>query len=82
MARTTINSQGVPVGTITASDLSYPLTTFSSTGIDDNATSNALTIDSSGNTVYCDISRTATTSVATIATTESTDITILVQKIG
>lgn len=46
MARTTINSQGVPVGTITASDLSYPLTDFSSTGIDDNASSNAITISS------------------------------------
>ena len=47
MARTTINSQGVPTGTIVASDLSYPLTNFSSTGIDDNATSTALTIDAS-----------------------------------
>ena len=47
MARTTINSLGVPAGTITATDLSYPLTTFSSTGIDDNATSTAITIDSS-----------------------------------
>ena len=46
MARTTINSQGVPVGTITASDLSYPLADFSSTGIDDNASSNAITISS------------------------------------
>ena len=49
MARTTINSQGVPTGTIVASDLSYPLTDFSSTGIDDNATSTAITIDSSEN---------------------------------
>tara|TARA_R110000796_G_scaffold56901_1_gene131655 strand:- start:193 stop:1449 length:1257 start_codon:yes stop_codon:yes gene_type:complete len=40
------------------------------------------TIDSSGNTVICDISRTATTSTATIAATELTAITILVQKIG
>jgi len=52
MARTTINSLGVPAGTITATDLSYPLTDFSSTGIDDNATSNALTIDSSQNTTF------------------------------
>ena len=29
--------------------INYPLTTFSSTGIDDNATANALTIDSSSN---------------------------------
>ena len=51
MARTTINSQGVPVGTITASDLSYPLTTFSSTGIDDNASATVMTVagGSSGN---------------------------------
>lgn len=49
MARTTINSQGVPAGTITASDLTFPLADFSSTGIDDNASSTSLTIDSSGN---------------------------------
>jgi hypothetical protein len=40
------------------------------------------TIDNLGNTVYCDISRTATTSVATISATQATAITILVQKIG
>ena len=40
------------------------------------------TIDSSGNTVYCDISRTATTSVATISAIQTTAISILVQKIG
>ncbi len=40
------------------------------------------TIDSSGNTVYCDVSRTATTSVATISTAQAGAITILVQKIG
>ena len=34
--------------TITASDLSYPLTGFSSTGIDDNASSTAVTILSDG----------------------------------
>jgi len=49
MARTTINSLGVPAGTITAADLTFPLTDFSSTGIDDNASSTSLTIDSSGN---------------------------------
>ena len=52
MARTTINSLGVPAGTITASDLTFPLTNFSSTGIDDNATSNALTIDSSQDVTF------------------------------
>ena len=40
------------------------------------------TIDASGNTVFCDITRTATTSVATISVVEATAITILVQKIG
>ena len=35
-------------GTVTSAKLSYPLTTFSSTGIDDNATSTAVTIDSNG----------------------------------
>ena len=39
---------GVPSdGTVTSSKISYPLTTFSSTGIDDNATSTAVTINSS-----------------------------------
>ena len=40
------------------------------------------TIDSSGNTVYCDVTRTSTTCVATISATSLTAITILVQKIG
>ena len=34
---------------VTSAKISYPLTTFSSTGIDDNATSTAMTLDSSGN---------------------------------
>ena len=39
---------GVPSdGTVTSAKIAYPLTTFSSTGIDDNATSTAMTIDSS-----------------------------------
>ena len=49
MAHTKINTQGIPDGTIVSADLTMPITGFSSTGIDDNATSNALTIDSSGN---------------------------------
>jgi hypothetical protein len=49
MARTTINSLGIPNDTIVSADLDYPLTDFSSTGIDDNASTTALTIDSSGN---------------------------------
>jgi hypothetical protein len=40
------------------------------------------TIDSDGDSVFCDITRTATTSVATIAAAHATVITILVQKIG
>jgi len=52
MARTTINTQVIPDGTIVSADLSYPLTDFSSTGIDDNATSNALTIDSSQDVTF------------------------------
>jgi len=40
------------------------------------------TINVNGDTVFCDVTRTATTSVATIAVAEATDITILVQKIG
>ena len=70
------NQSTSKAGTITAGSLSGTVThTF---GI------NTLvqTINSSGDTVYCDVTRTATTSVATIAVAEATDITILVQKIG
>lgn len=49
MSRTTINSLGIPADTIVSSNLDYPLTDFSSTGIDDNATPTAITIDASGN---------------------------------
>jgi len=49
MAITKLNSLAIPPNTIVESDLSYPLTNFSSTGIDDNATSTAITIDSSEN---------------------------------
>ena len=73
---TAVNSVTSKTGTITAGNLSGTVThTF---GI------NTLvqTINSSGDTVYCDVTRTATTSVATIAVAEATDITILVQKIG
>ena len=40
------------------------------------------TINSSGDTVFCDITRTATSTTATISATEATAVTILVQKIG
>ena len=38
-----------PAGSVDSSKINYPLTTFSSTGIDDNATSTAITIDSNEN---------------------------------
>ena len=47
MAHTKINTQVIPDGTIVSADLTMPITDFSSTGIDDNATSTAITIDSS-----------------------------------
>lgn len=70
------NSDNTATGTIAIGDLSGTVT--------HNFGINTIvqTIDSSGNTVYCDISRTATTSVATISATQATAITILVQKIG
>ena len=40
------------------------------------------TIDATGDTVFCDITRTATTVVATVAAVQASNITILVQKIG
>ena len=49
MAITKLNSLAIPDDTIVEADLSYPLTNFSSTGIDDNATSTAITIDASEN---------------------------------
>ena len=49
MAITKLNSLAIPDDTIVEADLSYPLTNFSSTGIDDNASSTAVTLDGSGN---------------------------------
>ncbi len=70
------NSDNTATGTIAIGDLSGTVT--------HNFGINTIvqTIDSSGNTVYCDVSRTATTSVATISAAQATAITILVQKIG
>jgi hypothetical protein len=45
----TVSTAKIVDGAVTSAKLTYPLTTFSSTGIDDNATANALTIDSSSN---------------------------------
>ena len=73
---TAINSATSKTGTITAGNLSGTVTH------DFGINTIVQTINSSGDTVYCDVTRTATTSVATIAVAEATDITILVQKIG
>ena len=43
----TVGTKTPAVGSVTGDMMSYPLTNFSSTGIDDNATSTAITIDSS-----------------------------------
>lgn len=76
VTNTDTNTSNTATGTITAGQLSGTVThAFGVNTI-------VQTIDSSGNTVYCDISRTATTSVATISAVQATDITILVQKIG
>ena len=45
----TVTEAKIGSNAVTSAKLSYPLTTFSSTGIDDNATSTAITIDSSQN---------------------------------
>jgi hypothetical protein len=76
VTNTDTNASNTATGTITAGQLSGTVThAFGINTI-------VQTIDSSGNTVYCDVSRTATTSVATITAAQATDITILVQKIG
>lgn len=76
VANTDTNTTNTATGTITAGQLSGTVThAFGINTI-------VQTIDASGNTVFCDITRTATTSVATISVAEATAITILVQKIG
>ena len=71
-----INAATTATGTITAGQLSGTVT--------HNFGVNTIvqTIDSNGTTVYCDITRTATTAVASIGTAQAGAITILVQKIG
>jgi len=73
---TAINSVTSKTGTITAGNLSGTVTH------DFGINTLVQTINASGDTVYCEVTRTATTSVATISVIEATDITILVQKIG
>ena len=73
MAITKLNSLAIPPNTIVESDLSYPLTNFSSTGIDDNATSTAITIDASENV---GIGTTSPTTALTVSTDGTEQITI------
>ena len=62
-------SVGTPSdGTVGTSQMSYPLGNFSSTGIDDNATSTAITIDSSENVGIGETTPSATLTKATITT--------------
>ena len=76
ITNTDTNTSNTATGTITAGNLSGTVThAFGINTI-------VQTINSSGDTVFCDITRTATTSVATISAVEATNITILVQKIG
>ena len=77
VTNTETNSSNTATGTITAGSLSGTVT-------HNFGTLNTIvqTIDSSGDTVFCDITRTSNTSVATIAATQASNITILVQKIG
>jgi hypothetical protein len=72
-----VNTITSKVGVITAGNLSGTVT-------HNFGTLNTIvqTIDSSGDTVFCDITRTTNTCVATISAVEASNITILVQKIG
>ncbi len=76
VTNTDTNTSNTATGTITAGNLSGTVThAFGINTI-------VQTINAVGATVFCDVARTATTSVATISAVEATDITILVQKIG
>jgi hypothetical protein len=77
VTNTDTNSANTATGTITAGNTSGTVT-------HNFGTLNTIvqTIDSSGNTIFCDISRTTSTAVATIVAAQAGDITILVQKIG
>ena len=76
VTNTDTNTSNTATGTITAGNLSGTVThAFGINTI-------VQTINAVGATIFCDVARTATTSVATISAVESTDITILVQKIG
>ena len=76
VTNTDTNGANTARGTLTAGNLSGTVThAFGINTI-------VQTINAAGDTVFCDVTRTATTSVATISVAEATDITILVQKIG
>jgi hypothetical protein len=77
VSSTDTNASNTATGTITAGNTSGTVT-------HNFGTLNTIvqTIDSNGDTVFCDISRTTNTAVATIASAQAGDITILVQKIG
>lgn len=76
VTNTDTNTSNTATGTITAGNLSGTVThAFGINTI-------VQTINAVGATIFCDVARTATTSVATISAVEATDITILVQKIG
>ena len=70
------NSQNTTTGTITAGSFAGTVThTFGVNTI-------VQTINSTGDTVFCDVTRTSTSVTATVSTAQAADITILVQKIG
>jgi hypothetical protein len=76
VANTDTNTSNTTTGTIAAGSLSGTVThAFGINTI-------VQTINANGDTVFCDVTRTPTTSVATISAVEATNITILVQKIG
>ena len=76
VTNTDTNGANTARGTLTAGNLSGTVThAFGINTI-------VQTINAAGDTVFCDVTRTATTCVATISVAEATDITILVQNIS
>ncbi len=76
VTNTDTNTSNTATGTIIAGDLLGTVThAFGINTI-------VQTINAAGDTVFCDVTRTATTCVATISVAEATDITILVQNIS
>ncbi len=73
---TATNGLTTAVGSITAGQLTGTVT--HNLGIN----TMVQTIDSTGATVFCDITRTATSTTATISAAQANAITILVSKIG